>query len=110
MICLGGVTMVLKIKELREEYQLTQKGLADLLSNSQRNISNWESGTSEPDCETIVKLAEIFKVSLDELFGRTHFFPSESDGNEHKLLLLYRKLNEAQQTALYQLLLSFTSH
>ncbi len=46
--------MKLKIRELREEYQLTQKELAQKISNVQRNVSNWENGTSEPDCETIL--------------------------------------------------------
>ncbi len=65
-----GVFMQLKIKELREENGLTQKKLAELLGNAQRNVSNWESGASEPDCETIVKLADVFGVTIDELFGR----------------------------------------
>ncbi|MBQ7913830.1 MAG: helix-turn-helix transcriptional regulator, partial [Clostridia bacterium] len=62
--------MKLRIKELREELQLTQKELAEKIGNVQRNISNWESGASEPDCETILKLSEIFDVTIDELFGR----------------------------------------
>lgn len=62
--------MQLKIRELREENGLTQKKLAEMLGNAQRNVSNWENGTSEPDCETIVKLADIFGVTIDELFGR----------------------------------------
>lgn len=63
--------MKLRIKELREEYSLTQKELAQKLSNVQRNVSNWENGASEPDCETILKIAELFGVSIDELFGRS---------------------------------------
>ena len=62
--------MRLRIKELLEEHRLTQKDLAALINNEQRNISNWELGVTEPDCETLVKLAEIFNVSMDELFGR----------------------------------------
>ncbi len=62
--------MVIRIKELREEFQLTQKELADKIGNVQRNVSNWENGTSEPDCETLLRLADVFGVTLDELFGR----------------------------------------
>ena len=63
--------MKLRIKEYREEMQLTQRELAEKIGNVQRNISNWENGASEPDCETMVRLVELFEISLDELFGRT---------------------------------------
>ena len=62
--------MRLKIKEYREELQLTQKELADKIGSLQRNVSNWETGAAEPDCETILKLAELFNISIDDLFGR----------------------------------------
>ena len=62
--------MKLRIREYREELGLTQSELAKQIGTLQRNISNWENGINEPDCATIVKLAEIFKISLDELFGR----------------------------------------
>ena len=60
----------MRIRELREEAQMTQKQLADRISNMQRNVSNWEQGVSEPDLQTVVAIADIFNVSLDELFGR----------------------------------------
>lgn len=100
--------MKLKIKELREEYQLTQKTLAERLSNSQRNVSNWENGTSEPDCETLLKLSEVFQVSLDELFGRIPGPVVHPDGKERRLLRVFRRLTDDQQTALYQMLVAFT--
>lgn len=61
---------MLRIRELREEAGLTQKQLATAINNMQRNVSNWEQGTSEPDIATVVALADFFDVSLDELFGR----------------------------------------
>lgn len=57
----------MKLKELREEAHLTQKQLAEKIGNVQRNISNWENGTSQPDLDTIIKLADIFGVTTDEL-------------------------------------------
>ena len=41
--------MIIRIKELREEFGLTQKELAAKIGNVQRNISHWENGSSEPD-------------------------------------------------------------
>ena len=101
--------MKLRIKEFREEMQFTQKELAEKIGNVQRNVSNWESGTSEPDCETIVKLAEIFDVTIDELFGRD---PSAINrqtptGVEYTILKRVRELTEPQKFALLQLLREF---
>lgn len=98
--------MKLKIKELREELQLTQKELAEKIGNVQRNVSNWESGCSEPDCETILKLAEVFDVSIDELFGK-EYSPTERQslvGLEYAIFKSIRKLTETQKFALMQFL------
>ncbi len=59
----------MRLKELREYSNLTQKQLAEKIGNVQRNISNWESGVSEPDLSTVIKLAEFFNVTTDELLG-----------------------------------------
>lgn len=101
--------MKLRIKELREEFHLTQKELADKLSNVQRNVSNWENGTSEPDCETILKLAEIFKVSVDELFGRDG---TESDkilpkDDMRELLVAVSRLDPEQKKLVLELVKQF---
>lgn len=98
--------MRLLIKEYREEIQLTQKELAIKINNLQRNISNWENGASEPDCETIIKLAEIFDISIDELFGR-HFSKINNNfgsGVELNIIKYVRMLTETQKFALLQFL------
>lgn len=97
--------MKLKIRELREEKALTQKELAALIGNVQRNISNWENGSNEPDCESIVKLADVFGVSLDELFGRdTASIPAGLDEERERLIRAVLALRKDQQDALALLL------
>lgn len=98
--------MKLKIKEFREELQLTQKELAEKIGNVQRNVSNWESGASEPDCETILKLAEVFDISIDELFGKEYSTTERQSlaGLEYAILKSIRKLSETQKFALMQFL------
>ncbi len=71
--------MTLRIREYREELQLSQSELAKRISNVQRNVSNWENGISEPDCATILKLAEIFEITIDELFGRESGHTSKTE-------------------------------
>lgn len=100
--------MRLKIKELREENGFTQRQLAVMLGNAQRNVSNWEIGTSEPDCETILKLADIFKVSIDELFGRETSGLVYTYGSGTIPEALY-SLTESQMQAVVDLIKTFKS-
>jgi len=91
--------MKLKIKELREEYGLTQRELAEKINNVQRNVSNWEKGASEPDCDTILQIAELFGVSLDELFGRQENYVPQTE-EYRSLSILIHRLNKEQAEAL----------
>ena len=56
-----------RIYKLRTEKNLSQGDLAELLDVSRQSISKWENNSSVPELEKIVKLSEIFEVSLDEL-------------------------------------------
>ncbi|MCQ2602802.1 MAG: helix-turn-helix domain-containing protein [Clostridia bacterium] len=58
------------LKELRKINRLTQKELAALINATDDQIYFWEKGKSEPCIEDLIKLANIFDVSLDELVGR----------------------------------------
>ncbi|MCL2570365.1 MAG: helix-turn-helix domain-containing protein [Firmicutes bacterium] len=58
------------LKKLRKDFRYTQKDLAEKLKLNQSNISDWENGISRPDYENLIKLADIFDVSIDELLGR----------------------------------------
>lgn len=58
------------LKALRKSYKLSQSELAERVGTSQRNISYWENGTTQPDIDTLVRLADVFDVSVDELLGR----------------------------------------
>lgn len=58
-----------RIKKLRTSLGYTQKELSELLSISHQAYSKYENGITEPSIETISKLSEIFKVSIDYLLG-----------------------------------------
>jgi transcriptional regulator with XRE-family HTH domain len=60
-----------RLKELREDYKITQEELGKLLNVSKQAISQYERGENEPSFESLVKLADKFDVSLDYLLGRT---------------------------------------
>lgn len=56
-----------QLKKLRTEKKLSQDTLAEKLFISRQSISKWENGDATPDLENLIKLAEILKVSLDQL-------------------------------------------
>jgi transcriptional regulator with XRE-family HTH domain len=56
-----------KIKVAREESNLTQTQAAESLFVSRQTISNWENGKSLPDIVSVIRMGELYKISLDEL-------------------------------------------
>ncbi|MDF7683012.1 helix-turn-helix transcriptional regulator [Lactobacillus sp. ESL0679] len=56
-----------QLKTYRKSNALSQDELAAKLLISRQAVSKWESGDSTPDLDNVVKLAEIFNVSLDDL-------------------------------------------
>lgn len=56
-----------KIYALRREKNLSQGDLADMLEVSRQSVSKWENNTAVPDLQKIIKLSEIFEISVDEL-------------------------------------------
>ncbi len=60
-----------KLKIIRKEMGLTQKELANSLNVSQQTYSDYENGKTEPDIDTIIKMAEMLQISIDYLVGRS---------------------------------------
>lgn len=59
-----------KLKQLRNSEGLTQQQLAEKLQISRVNYTRYETDTVRPDYETLIKLADFYDISLDELFDR----------------------------------------
>jgi len=57
-----------KIKQLRFKAELTQEQLAERLGVGAQSVSKWENAITMPDISTLPLLAEIFGVSIDDLF------------------------------------------
>lgn len=64
------------LRSLRKKSGLSQEELGIRLNIARQTISKWENGVSVPDAETLVKLAEILDVSVNELLG-TDIKPDE---------------------------------
>ncbi len=61
------------LKNLRCARALTQQQLSEIIGISRVNYTRYETGASNPDFETLIKLADFFDVSLDYLFGRKDY-------------------------------------
>lgn len=69
-----------RIKELRtaQTPKMSQDKLGKLVGVGRTTVTMWENGSNEPDNATLVKLAEIFGVSVDYLLGKNPEPPSPS--------------------------------
>lgn len=66
-----------KIKLYRENKNMTQVEIAESLGVKPATVSKYESGTLEPNIESLKKLAELFEVSIDELLKEDNFDVSQ---------------------------------
>lgn len=60
-----------RIKELRIEKGLLQSDIAKYIKKSERIVGFYESGERDPSTDTLLKLSELFDVSIDYILGRT---------------------------------------
>ena len=63
--------MNLRIRELREDRDFTQKDIAKILSCTQQTYSRYESGEITIDIHNLIKLADFYNTSIDYLVGIT---------------------------------------
>lgn len=74
----------MNLKELRIKNNLTQQEIANLLKTNRVNYNRYELEKGEPDIKTLIKIADIYHVSIDELVGRN--FNLELNEQEKELL------------------------
>jgi len=72
------------IKEKRKQLGITQDELAKELKVSRSAISNWEIGRNYPDINTLIHLAQMYNMSLDDLFNENIELTSLSALDEEK--------------------------
>ena len=60
-----------RLKKLRDENNVSQFDLSNYLGISQQALSKWENEKTEPDNESLVKIANYFNVSTDYLLGNS---------------------------------------
>ena len=60
------------LKELRIERGISQRKLGEILGVVNQTISFWETGSREPDLDSLFKIANYFNVTIDYLLGNEH--------------------------------------
>lgn len=86
-----------RLKTLRERHELSQKELAIAINKTPQAYNYYEKGSREPDIETLIKIADLFSISIDYLVGHTvHTAVSSMNFSEDEIELIkkYRALDE----------------
>lgn len=79
-----------KIKSLRKQKGITQEELAIRLNVVRQTISKWEKGLSVPDAEMLIRIADIFEISVSELLGAK----IKNDTNNNEIAEQLSRINE----------------
>ena len=61
-----------RIRDLREDHDLTQTQIAQILGMSQTGYSKYETGENDIPTAILIQLAEYYQTSVDYLLGRTN--------------------------------------
>ena len=64
--------MYQRIRDLREDRDLTQREIAGVLGMAQTGYSKYETGENDVPISILIRLAEIYGTSTDYLLGRTN--------------------------------------
>ena len=103
---------MIQLYELRMQAGISQKKLANDLQMSTGNLCDWEKGRTQPDIEKLIKLADYFDVSLDELMGREPHTTTKEENknakNRYNLIEAFDKLSPTLQKKLLEFLEELT--
>ncbi len=91
-----------RLKQLREEVDISMNELAKSIGVSNAAICKWEQGIAEPKVTYLIKLSEYFDCTIDYLIGKTNEFqfssqnenaqPLKLSEKEKSLIEMYREL------------------
>ena len=85
-----------RLRDLREDHDMTQKQIAQMLGMSQTGYSKYETGENDIPTAVLIKLADFYKTSTDYLLGI-----------DSSLSVDISKLNDKEKTYVYNLISIF---
>lgn len=109
---MNGKKIGLFIKDLRQKNNMSQNALAEKIPINREAISKWENGRTIPDSSTLIRLSEIFKVSIDEImFGEYKSKENEKELQDINLMIyddrnmINKKLNKISKFLIVSLIM-----
>ncbi|AXR64084.1 helix-turn-helix domain-containing protein [Leptospira mayottensis] len=96
-----------RIKKLRQERDWTQEELANKIGIQQKQVSAYERGVNFPSTEILIKLAEVFDVSLDYLAFDKASISAKVEVKDRELLRYFEtidKMNEKDKNTVKEIL------
>ena len=76
-----------RLGRIRKENNYTQETIANKLNVTAQAVSKWENDITSPDIDTLIKLADIFNISIDELVGRSSNAITTAKKDINKMIL-----------------------
>jgi transcriptional regulator with XRE-family HTH domain len=95
-----------QLRKISGQRRMTQKTIASKIGTTEATVSRYMSGERTPGIETIVRLSEVLKVSLDTLVG-SDASESRKAKEERILISTYEQLNDGQRDAIWLVLGGF---
>lgn len=92
------MTWCKRIKDLREDHDMTKKQLALELDVSERTITRYESGICEPTISSLIKMSLIFNVSIDYIAGIKDETVVTTPGVKEQLEEINERINKIMKT------------
>lgn len=100
--CIVNNTSMNTLRQLRKERRLTQQQVADAIGIGMQAYSYYEKEDRQPSPDTLIKLADFFCVSIDEILGRVSYQDIFDDAriDNPEILRLYAQMSPEEQSNL----------
>lgn len=86
-----------RIRLLRENNNLRQIDVAEATGIDQKTLSNYETGKTNPDSYSLIKLADFFNVSIDYIVGRIDIQISDSESVIARLTKIQKEIEDIKK-------------
>lgn len=94
-----------RLRRLRKNSGISQEELAKQLHISRQSISKWENNLSSPDIDMLIKLSEIFHISIDEIVANPFLKVKENRVKDMDKQQLYQLLSQYEGYFILMMLL-----
>lgn len=94
---------MMKLKEARNRANLTQLDVSEITSIPLGTLRRWEQGVNEPSTDDLLRLADLYHVSVDYILGSRYAADTDSDtltADERRLVELYRSADSRGKAAI----------